>query len=220
MRLSSTCGGEMYNTYLKINEENIDLLFVNAVVENLKYGIISLDAMFGGEITDKFDNDKYTFYFFHMQSVLTAQGNIWNVFYNNYYNYRKISKARVLKMRERLGVDLRNYPLVGNKDFRNTNEHFDDRYFEFKHGIGDYNIIGENTQEWVKKEILSTPHLRTIDVVNWIYYSYDRNKKPISMDLRELRSEMYNMLCDICTSDGMSCCDINNPRNRLLNLEI
>ena len=211
----------MFNCYLELNEDNVDLLFVNAVLENLKYGIISLDAMFRQEITDDFyAYDDYTFYFFHMQSVLTAQGNIANILHNDYFQKnREISAERVSKMRKRLGVDPEKYPLVGNKAFRNTNMHFDERYFSFKDGVGDYNILKESTQPDVRKEILSTPHLRTIDLVNWQYITYDRQKKQITLDLRRLRKEMYDMYFAICTCSLMSSYDSNNPRCKLIKAE-
>ena len=47
----------MFNCYFELNEENFDILFVNAIIENLKYGIISLDAMFSGNITDEYYYD-------------------------------------------------------------------------------------------------------------------------------------------------------------------
>ena len=33
-----------------------------------------------------------------------------------------------------------------------------------------------------RRLILETPHLRTLDVENWLYYSYDRKGKQIVLD--------------------------------------
>ena len=207
----------MFNYYFEFNEDNRDLLFVNAVLENLKYGIISLDAMFAGNITRDFYNDRYTFYFFHMQSVLTAQGNIWNVLRNNFYEKnRNISQARILAMREKLGIDINNYPLVGNKKFRNTNEHFDERYFQFQNGIGDYNILSQDTPTDIKNQILRTPHLRTIDIVNWTYITYDEKQNQIVLNLRSLRDEMYDMFFAISSNERIHLKCIDNPRHKIL----
>ena len=175
-------------------------MFINAVVENLRYAIISLDAIFNGrdELGDYYD--VHTYYFFHMQSVLTAQGNIYNVLFNDYFGRRQISRERVRKVREDFGIDLKKYPLVGNKKFRNSSAHFDERYYEFN-GVGDMNILRADTPEEERKQILDTPHLRTIDIDKWMYYSYDARGNQIVLDLQELRNEMYEMLSELCTCD-------------------
>ena len=36
----------MFNRQIEITSENESILFINAVIENLRYGIISLDMMF------------------------------------------------------------------------------------------------------------------------------------------------------------------------------
>lgn len=192
----------MFNRQIEITRKNESILFINAVIENLRYGIISLDMMFNHDEESSYQGyyDEHTFYFFHMQSVLTAQGNIYNVLFCDYPQKRQISQSRVRKVREAFGIDLSRYPLVGNKKFRNTNAHFDERYYQYN-GVGDMNLLKSDTPKRVKNAILNTSHLRTIDLENWIYYSYDARRKQICLNLRELRNEMYNMLVELCTSD-------------------
>ena len=88
----------MFNRQIEITRENESILFINAVVENLRYGIISLDMMFNCDEENLYQNyyDEHTFYFFHMQSVLTAQGNIYNVLYNDFYDKKIISQGKWL----------------------------------------------------------------------------------------------------------------------------
>lgn len=194
---------DMFNRKIEITKENESILFVNAVIENLRYGIISLDMMQNYKSGNCYNGDYYdehTFYFFHMQSVLTAQGNIYNVLFNEYYDYRRVSRERVRKVRDTFGIDLIMYPLVGNKKFRNSSAHFDERYYQYN-GIGDMNLLRADTPADERRLILETPHLRTLDVENWLYYSYDRRGKQIVLDLRELRNEMYDMLTALCTSN-------------------
>ena len=155
----------MFNRQIEITRENESILFINAVIENLRYGIISLDMMFNSveeNICQKY-YDEHTFYFFHIQSVLTAQGNIYNVLYNDYFDRRIVSQDRVKKVRAAFGIDLSKYPLVGNKKFRNTNAHFDERYYQYN-GVGDMNLLKADTSIDDRKTILNTSHLRTIDV--------------------------------------------------------
>ncbi len=192
----------MFNRQIEITRENESILFINAVIENLRYGLISLDMMFNCDEENVYQKyyDLHTFYFFHMQSVLTAQGNIYNVLYSDFFDRKIVSKERVEKVREAFGVDLTRYPLVGNKKFRNTNAHFDERYYQYN-GVGDMNLLKLDTPERERNAILNTSHLRTIDIVNWIYYSYDGRGEKISLNLRELRNEMYDMLVALCTND-------------------
>ena len=192
----------MFNRQIEITRENESILFINAVIENLRYGIISLDMMFNCDEENLYQNyyDEHTFYFFHMQSVLTAQGNIYNVLYNDFYDKKIISQERVKKVREAFGIDLSRYPLVGNKKFRNTSAHFDERYYQYN-GVGDMNLLKSDTPASERNAILNTSHLRTIDVENWIYYSYDGRGRKIRLNLRELRNEMYDMLVALCTND-------------------
>ena len=194
----------MFNRKIEITKENESILFINAVIENLRYAIISLDAIFNTrDYSDYYD--EHTFYFFHMQSVLTAQGNIYNVLFNDYFGRKNISRERIRIVRENFGIDLSKYPLIGNKKFRNTGAHFDERYYEFN-GIGDMNILRPDTPENERVQILGTHHLRTIDIDKWLYYSYDARGNRIVLDLQELRSEMYAMLTELCT------CDIRKER--------
>ena len=197
----------MFNRKIEITKENESILFVNAVIENLRYGIISLDMMQSYKLGNRYNDyyDEHTFYFFHMQSVLTAQGNIYNVLFNDYYGYRRVAQERVMKVRDAFGIDLTQYPLVGNKKFRNSNAHFDERYYQYN-GVGDMNLLKSDTPEDERRLILNTPHLRTIDIENWLYYSYDGKGKQIVLDLRRLRDEMYDMLTALCTSNIREYC--------------
>ena len=192
----------MFNRKIEITEDNESILFVNAVIENLRYGIISLDMMQNYNINNCYNDyyDEHTFYFFHMQSILTAQGNIYNVLFNDYYDRRQVSRERVRKVRDAFGIDLARYPLVGNKKFRNSNAHFDERYYQHN-GVGDMNLLKSDTPTDERRLILETPHLRTLDIENWLYYSYDRRGKQIVLDLRELRNEMYDMLTALCAAN-------------------
>ena len=192
----------MFNRKIEITKDNESILFVNAVIENLRYGIISLDMMQNYEIKNCYNDyyDEHTFYFFHMQSILTAQGNIYNVLFNDYFGYRRVAQERVKKVRDAFGIDLSKYSLVGNKKFRNSNAHFDERYYAYN-GVGDMNLLKSDTPADERRLILETPHLRTLDVENWLYYSYDGKGKQIVLDLRRLRGEMYDMLIALCTSN-------------------
>ena len=63
------------------------------------------------------------------------------------------------------------------------------------------NLLKSDTPASERNAILNTSHLRTIDVENWIYYSYDGRGRIIRLNLRELRNKMYDMLVALCTND-------------------
>lgn len=79
------------------------------------------------------------------------------------------------------------------KEVRNTNEHFDERYLEFNNNIGDLNLIYDNTDAYMRNTILTEHHLRTYDVSNHIYYTYNRKQNLIVYDLLELHDELIEM---------------------------
>ena len=71
------------------------------------------------------------------------------------------------------------------------------------------NILKADTPEEERRQILNTPHLRTLDIDKWVYYSYDARGNQITLDLQELRTEMYEMLSELCT------CDIRQGKKNL-----
>ena len=52
----------MFNRQIEITRENESILFINAVIENLRYGIISLDRMFSGKTLEDYYNNYYELY--------------------------------------------------------------------------------------------------------------------------------------------------------------
>ena len=53
----------MFNRRIEITKENESILFINAVIENLRYAIISLDEIFYNKDYSGY-YDEHTFYFF------------------------------------------------------------------------------------------------------------------------------------------------------------
>lgn len=190
----------MFNRKIEATKENQDILFVNAVIENLRYGLISLDAILNGKTTSEYYNDEHTFYFFHVQSLLTAKGNIYNVLFNDYPRNAAICRQRIQKVRDAFGLDLKQYELIKNNDLRNTNAHFDERYYTLN-SVGDLNILKTDTPEVLRNKILSEGSLRTLDLVNCLYISCDKQGGQIVLNLQDLRVQMYNMLMELCIRD-------------------
>ncbi len=191
----------MFNRRIEAPKGNGEILFANALIENLRYGLISLDIMFKRKIPKVFGGDKHTFYFFYMQSLLAAQGNIWNILYGDHFRAgREQSETRRAILRTRFDINTDQYRRLKDKRFRNTNAHFDERYEEHGFRLGDLNIIDRFTEDSVKKEIINTTHLRTIDIENWVYRTYYQGK-PITLDLRELKEEMMDLLGKLAPYD-------------------
>lgn len=180
----------MLNRYFKPGKENIDFMYANMAIQNIYFAIASLEYIL---YHDNYDigifHDDHTFYFFHIQSVLTACGNISNIFNST----SSKSYARSTRLCKKLNINTAQYPLTFKKELRNTNEHFDERYEEFDCNIGDYNIIFEGTDELMKSTIYSNYHLRTYDKTTNTYYTYNKKKVLISCNLKDLYDELIEL---------------------------
>lgn len=191
----------MFNRRFKIsnnNNDNIDFIYANSVVENIRFALISLNYIFNfNDFNKGIYHDEHTFYFFHIQSILTACGNISNVFYNYSVFNGKETTARCARLRAQFNVTKRDFPLIFQKEVRNTNEHFDERYEEFSGNIGDYNVLDKKTNPNMREIIQTDPHLRTYDKQTRIYHTYIRRNHSLQRfeyDLNELRNELNRML--------------------------
>ncbi|MDD3261267.1 MAG: hypothetical protein PHU79_05040 [Oscillospiraceae bacterium] len=185
----------MLNRYFNATEDNIDFLYANISVKNIHFALISLDhILHHTDFQIGIYHDEHTYYFFHLQSLLTACGNISNVFYNNSkYNDMQITE-RCKRLRDTLGISKTEFPLIFQKEVRNTNEHFDERYEQFHGRVGDYNLIGTDTDPIMKSAIQSNAHLRTYDKENQTYHTYNRKLRPITYNLNELWMQLQKML--------------------------
>lgn len=213
----------MLNRYFKA-DGNINFIYANAALKNINFALVSLDYIMNDyHYNIGIYHDEHTYYFYHIQSLLTACGNICNVFYNNCYRGSKEHTRRCTELREIFDIKRKYYTLVFKKEIRNTNEHFDERYTDWDGKIGDYNIIDEDTDVVMKTTILSNPHLRTFDKNRKIYYTYDRNKMPIAYDFNELKIELLDMQEKIIDNPVTNCAWINEltdevvTENRLCN---
>ena len=186
----------MLNKYFHATRDNLDFVFLNAVLKNIYFALISLDYIFNhSDFNYGIYHDKHTFYFFHIQSILTACGNISNVFYNNsHFDLKKQNETtkRCQRLRTLLNISKERYPLIFQKEVRNTNEHFDERYDEVGE-IGDYNLLDNDTDTFIRDVIMTNKHLRTYDIMSFVYYTYGRNMEKISYDFKKLRDELTNL---------------------------
>ena len=188
----------MLNRYFRASENNIDFLYANIAVKNVNFALISLDYIFNHpDFEISIYHDEHTFYFFHIQSTLTACGNISNVFYNFSGFNAKLATLRCERLRMLLNIKKADFPLVFQKEVRNTNEHFDERYEQFSGSIGDYNLLSNTTDAYMRTVIQTNPHLRTYDKEKGIYYTYDRKMNRIEYNLHWLDNELREMLIRI-----------------------
>lgn len=190
----------MMNQYFDTSID-VDFIYVNSALKNINFALISLDYILNDYLhqngTIGIYHDEHTYYFYHIQALLTACGNISSIFYNyshlNNTLNNKLKTERCARLRRNFGVTKAAYYLIFQKEARNTNEHFDERYDEFEGKLGDYNLLDNNTDNEMREAIMNNTHLRTYDKANHIYYTYGRNKKPISYDLLEMHRELNEM---------------------------
>ncbi len=186
---------KMFNKEIYITADNEMMLYKEMVLKNINFALISIDFILNSSCIDYNRYiDGHTFYFYYIQNLLAACGNISNVLNSRiYYN----NKANIMSPAERsrelckaFDLNLKEYPLVFQREARNTNMHFDERYDEYNRYIGDYNIIDENTLDNVRTAILNTPHLRTYDKQNQTYITFDKKGKKIVISLNQLYQEL------------------------------
>ena len=183
----------MFNSKIYLNESNKDFVYANSILKNIDFALVSLTNIFDFE--ENYTNsygDEHTFYFFHIQSILTACGCITDNFYPHGI-YGKDITQRGIRLRKLFNISKNEFPLVFQKEARNTNIHYDERYDRFFSGVGDYNLIGRETPINMKNYILSNPHLRTYDINRRIYITYDRNLRQIEYNFGTLQKELLVM---------------------------
>lgn len=195
----------MLNRYFRVGGNNsMDFMYANIAVKNIYFALISLDYIFDyGKYNIGIYHDEHTYFFFHIQSLLTACGNIANVFYNSGgYNGRR-STERCRRLRNSLNISKTDYPLVFQKEVRNTNEHFDERYEEFRGNLGDYNLLDHDTDPYMRAVIQTNPHLRTYDKESHIYHTFIRRNgrfEQFEYNLSTLKRELERMRDCITTN--------------------
>lgn len=191
-------GSVMFNQYLELTPENADISMANVVLENLKFIVISLDQIFRGHAGEDYYDEEYTFYFYHLQNTLTSWGAVINMISSG-LNRQKPHNVRARHLCEVFNINPAEYKWLFNKSFRNAGAHADERYDLFGGRAGDYNVLSTKTPEWMREEILTCPHIRTLDTKNWIYLTYNRNGRQICCNLQELGDEAYMLLYQIST---------------------
>ena len=93
-----------------------------------------------------------------------------------------------------------------HKEARNTNTHFDERYDAAGYVVGDYNLLDENTDSFIRDAINDNYHLRTYDKQNFVYYTFNGRGTRISFDLQTLRKELNDLRTLIADNPVTSSC--------------
>lgn len=183
----------MFNSSFDLEGNELEFVFGNSVIQNINYALVSLKYILNEKYFDKkIYNNRHTYYFFHIQSLLTACGCIYNVFYT-YHGFNKTATKRCTELRDIFNICKSEFPLVFQKEARNTNEHFDERYDTFDYNIGDYNLLDSSTDRKVRNIIMNSPHLRSYDIESKIYSTYDRQSRRIEYNFDELSKELIEM---------------------------
>lgn len=187
----------MLNRYFK-TDGNIDFMYANMVLQNIYFAQISLNyILYYNDFEIGIYHSEHTFYFYYIQNLLTACGNISNIFYNYGGFAGKEATERSRRLRIIFNVTRKDFPLLFQKEVRNTNMHFDERYEEFNGNLGDYNLLDENTDPFMRDTILNSPHLRTYDKKSGVYYTFGRNQNKIQYNFHELNQELSELLSRI-----------------------
>lgn len=189
----------MFNEKMEITPENGLMLFIKMAIKNVDFALISIDFILNTQNIDyNIYQDRHTFYFYYIQNLLTACGNISSIF-NSPIGFKSersgvLSPYRRSKaLREMCNLNPKEFPLIFKREARNTNMHFDERYDEYDKRIGDYNIIDGDTSFEERQEILNTPHLRTYNKQDQVYITVNRRGEKIEYSIIQLRQELVKL---------------------------
>ena len=197
-----------------------DFIYANSALANINCALVSLDYILNDYLHYEHDigiyHDEHTYYFYHIQVLLTACGNINNIFYNcSKYGNTAITE-RCSRLRRRFEITEAPYKLIFQKEARNTSVHFDERYDEVYGDLGDYNLLDKSIDIEMRETILNKHNLRAYDKENHIYYTYGRKRNRISYDFDELRAELYAMQKKILNNPITNSAWINQHPNDIL----
>lgn len=197
----------MFNERIEFDDMTEDSLLLATIRMNIEFALVSVRSIIHFAEYDRtaYGND-YVYHFFHVQSLLTACGNINSAFFTprafstvnrmtGRYDselYRK-NKDAAICFREKYGVTKDRYDLVFRKEMRNTVIHSNERIIEHRGRLGDFNIIDQSTPKSDVRKILRTPHLRTIDLRNMVFYTYDRWKRRVEVNLFDLERQLVDL---------------------------
>ena len=197
----------MFNQYIVNDDMTEDTLLLATIRMNIEFALVSARCIINSPNYDEeVYGTRYVYYFFHLQSLLTACGNITSAFFSpkpyssinpdtRRYDggiYRRIEES-ARRFRDQYGITRERYNLIFQKEMRNTVIHSNERIIENNGRLGDFNIIDHTTPQTVIDEIFGTPHLRTIDLRTMRYYTYDRRKRQILISLNELEQQLVEL---------------------------
>ncbi|MBQ9838624.1 MAG: hypothetical protein IJO56_03890 [Oscillospiraceae bacterium] len=197
----------MFNQYIVNDDMTEDTLLLATIRMNIEFALVSARCIINSPNYDEeVYGTRYVYYFFHLQSLLTACGNITSAFFSpkpyssinpdtRRYDggiYRRIEES-ARRFRDQYGITRERYNLIFQKEMRNTVIHSNERIIEHNGRLGDFNIIDHTTPQTVIDEIFGTPHLRTIDLRTMRYYTYDRRKRQILISLNELEQQLVEL---------------------------
>lgn len=190
--------------------DSLVFMYGSLAIKNIDFALISLSFLLDHKKIDfELYKDEHTYYFLHIQSVLCACGILWNIFCNHrskilpQNNFdsnigeRGITRAKYLRDFFRISVSA--YPLVFNKEVRNTNEHFDERLqtlLKRNNKIGDYIILDETIPLKIRKELFGKTYLRTFDKEKRVYSTYETSKRPLPISLLIKLADYYGTSTD------------------------
>lgn len=191
----------MFNEAISLTAETRNILYKEMAVKNIDFALISLRYIMDDDPCVVTYGDQHTYYFYYLQNLFAACGNIANIFNSTigfHYANAPSPLQRSRELRQQFGIEIKDYPLIFNRIARNTNMHFDERYDEYIRNIGDYNILDRNTPLQDREIILNTPHLRTYDKERKVYITLGKQGQPIEYDLTALQRQLNRLKEKLC----------------------
>lgn len=162
--------------------------------------LVSLDHINNCKYSDDSSfESKAQYYHYYVDHLLYSLGQISERFRMkiNPSNKEKNFYARRSANRVNYGFDEVNFPILSNKNFRNTIEHIDEHNLNVintYNGVGGFNYIDEDTNSELKEALLKKRniHTYTLDLLSKQIY-IGRNDTPLTLKLDDLNHELIEL---------------------------
>lgn len=140
-------------------------------------------------------NNKFQYYHYYCDHLMYSLGQISNRFIINDRNDKGINLERKQMNIKNFFFDKDTFPILSNKQAKNTIEHIDEFNNEIisrNNGVGGFNVIDKETSEEFVNAIDNDMHIYTLNLVKREILVIRKQEK-IVINLDELKNELLTL---------------------------
>lgn len=182
--------------YVRCDDSNYEAETTYYLNFQILSALASLDRL--NNYDDRFLwENRCQYYHYYCDHLLYSIGQISNRFIINPNEKDRLLKERKQLNRANYQFSETNYPILSDKNARNTIEHIDEHnqnIISKKHGVGGFNLIDSETDMVLIKELRSRreTHIYTLDLLKKELLIH-RKGKDITISLESLHNELLQL---------------------------